>query len=83
MDCSFLRLAPIKVEIVRYDPLAVIFRNVIGDGEIEIMKNISLPNLTISRVQDPATGEAVLTKYRISKKFFLILILFKFFKCLD
>ena len=68
MDCSFLRLAPIKVEIVRYDPLAVIFRNVIGDGEIEIMKNISLPNLTISRVQDPATGEAVLTKYRISKK---------------
>nr|CAD2192638.1 unnamed protein product [Meloidogyne enterolobii] len=67
MDCSFLRLAPIKVEIVRYDPLAVIFRNVIGDGEIEIMKNISLPNLTISRVQDPATGEAVLTKYRISK----------------
>ncbi|CAK5047418.1 unnamed protein product [Meloidogyne enterolobii] len=69
MDCSFLRLAPIKVEIVRFEPLAVIFRNVIGDEEIEIMQNIALKRLMIARVQNAATGEAMLSKYRISKKF--------------
>uniref|UniRef100_A0A914N320 Fe2OG dioxygenase domain-containing protein n=1 Tax=Meloidogyne incognita TaxID=6306 RepID=A0A914N320_MELIC len=45
MDRPFLRLAPIKVEIIRFEPLAVIFRNVVYDEEIEIMQNISLPRL--------------------------------------
>uniref|UniRef100_A0A914LRH9 procollagen-proline 4-dioxygenase n=1 Tax=Meloidogyne incognita TaxID=6306 RepID=A0A914LRH9_MELIC len=61
MDRPFLRLAPIKVEIVRYEPLAVIFRNVIGDGEIEIMQNLSLKELHRSMF------EGKISNFRISK----------------
>jgi prolyl 4-hydroxylase len=35
MDRPYLLLAPFKVEIVRFNPLAVLFRNVINDEEIE------------------------------------------------
>lgn len=38
----FLKLAPIKVEIIHFDPLVVIFRNIISDGEIDFVKNFSL-----------------------------------------
>jgi len=70
VDRPFLRLAPIKVEIIRFEPLAVIFRNVVYDEEIEIMQNVSLPKLNRSSFQDPITGDSYLSKYRISKKFF-------------
>uniref|UniRef100_A0A914KV50 Fe2OG dioxygenase domain-containing protein n=1 Tax=Meloidogyne incognita TaxID=6306 RepID=A0A914KV50_MELIC len=67
VDRPFLRLAPIKVEIIRFEPLAVIFRNVVYDEEIEIMQNVSLPKLNRSSFQDPITGDSYLSKYRISK----------------
>nr|CAD2203874.1 unnamed protein product [Meloidogyne enterolobii] len=53
MDRPFLRLAPIKVEIIRFEPLAVIFRNIIADEEIEILKKLSKPKLRQAKVQDP------------------------------
>uniref|UniRef100_A0A914M441 Prolyl 4-hydroxylase peptide-substrate-binding domain-containing protein n=1 Tax=Meloidogyne incognita TaxID=6306 RepID=A0A914M441_MELIC len=62
MDHPFLRLAPIKVEIIRFEPLAVIFRHVVFDEEIEIMQNISLPKLFISPF-----GNKNVSKFRISK----------------
>uniref|UniRef100_A0A914LB53 procollagen-proline 4-dioxygenase n=1 Tax=Meloidogyne incognita TaxID=6306 RepID=A0A914LB53_MELIC len=67
MDRSFLRLAPIKVEIIRFEPLAVIFRNVVADEEIEILKRLSMPKMTISKVQHLKTGEPIIAPYRISK----------------
>uniref|UniRef100_A0A1I8BIP4 Fe2OG dioxygenase domain-containing protein n=1 Tax=Meloidogyne hapla TaxID=6305 RepID=A0A1I8BIP4_MELHA len=67
MDRLFLRLAPIKVEIIRLEPLAVIFRNVIADNEIKIMQNLSLPKLYRSMVQNPKNGEPMFASYRISK----------------
>ena len=83
MDRPFLRLAPIKVEIIRFEPLAVIFRNIVYDEEIEIMQNISLPKLQRSLLINYSTGVSSPSRYRVSKKFSLkyipILILFSFF----
>jgi hypothetical protein len=51
MDRPFLRLAPIKVEIMRFNPLAVFFRNVISDEEIERIKELARPKLARATVQ--------------------------------
>lgn len=44
-DRPFLKLAPIKVEIVRYKPLAVLFRDVISDKEIAVIKKMATPKV--------------------------------------
>lgn len=44
-DRPYLKLAPIKVEIVRYSPLVVIFRNVISNDEIEVIKTLATPKV--------------------------------------
>ena len=41
-DKPYLKLAPIKVEIVHQHPLAVMFRGVITDGEIEQVQKMAL-----------------------------------------
>ena len=69
MDRPFLRLAPIKVEIIHFEPLAVIFRNVVFDEEIKILKQLSMPKLSRALVHSAVTGEAIPAKFRISKKF--------------
>lgn len=40
-DHPYLLLAPFKVEIVRFDPLAVIFHDVISNEEISIIQEVS------------------------------------------
>lgn len=45
MDKPFLRLAPIKVEILRFDPLVVLFKQIISDYEIEVIKELSIPRV--------------------------------------
>ncbi|XP_017111744.1 prolyl 4-hydroxylase subunit alpha-1 [Drosophila elegans] len=42
---AFLRIAPLKVEILSLDPYIAIYHDVIYDSEISRMKNISLPLL--------------------------------------
>uniref|UniRef100_A0A914NAK4 Uncharacterized protein n=1 Tax=Meloidogyne incognita TaxID=6306 RepID=A0A914NAK4_MELIC len=66
MDRPFLRLAPIKVEIIRFEPLAVIFRNIIADEEIEIIKNKALPKLLRFAILDSITQKPMFTKSRTS-----------------
>lgn len=44
-DRPFLRLAPFKVEIVRFNPLAVLFRNVVTDEEIERIQELAKPKV--------------------------------------
>ncbi|CAK5065249.1 unnamed protein product [Meloidogyne enterolobii] len=78
MDRPFLRLAPIKVEIIRFEPLAVIFRNVVFDEEIEIMQNISLPKLFISPF-----GRNNSSKFRISKRCYIFEIIYFIFLILS
>uniref|UniRef100_A0A1I8BZ65 procollagen-proline 4-dioxygenase n=1 Tax=Meloidogyne hapla TaxID=6305 RepID=A0A1I8BZ65_MELHA len=71
IDKPFLKLAPIKVEIVRYEPLAVLFRNVITDSEIETVKYIATPRLRRATVQNSQTGALEFASYRISKSAWL------------
>ncbi|VDM29874.1 unnamed protein product [Toxocara canis] len=45
MDRMFLKLAPIKVEILRFDPLVVLFKQIISDYEIEIVEKLATPRV--------------------------------------
>ena len=44
-DRPFLKLAPIKVEILRHDPLAVLFKEIISDHEISVIKDLATPRV--------------------------------------
>lgn len=70
-DKPFLKLAPIKVEIVRYEPLVVIFHQVISDYEISVVKELATPRLKRATVQNAKTGELEHANYRISKSAWL------------
>ncbi|CAI4231813.1 unnamed protein product [Auanema sp. JU1783] len=70
-DKPFLKLAPIKVEILRLDPLAVLFKEVISDYEISVVKELASPKLKRATVQNSVTGELETASYRISKSAWL------------
>jgi prolyl 4-hydroxylase len=70
-DRDFLRLAPIKVEILHLNPLVVLFREVISDYEISIIKELATPKLRRATVQNSKTGELETASYRISKSAWL------------
>ncbi|KAL3115904.1 hypothetical protein niasHT_007204 [Heterodera trifolii] len=70
-DRPFLRLAPFKVEIVRFNPLAVLFRNVVTDEEIERIQELAKPKLARATVQNSQTGKLETASYRISKSAWL------------
>ncbi len=44
-DRPFLRLAPIKTEVLRFRPLTAIFRNVISEYEISVVKALATPQV--------------------------------------
>lgn len=71
MDRPYLRLAPFKIEIVRFNPLAVLFRNVLNDEEIERIKELAKPKLARATVQNSQTGKLETASYRISKSAWL------------
>uniref|UniRef100_A0A1I7Y5P8 procollagen-proline 4-dioxygenase n=1 Tax=Steinernema glaseri TaxID=37863 RepID=A0A1I7Y5P8_9BILA len=71
MDRPFLKLAPIKVEIVRFDPLAVLFKEVISDYEISVVQQLATPKLRRATVQNAKTGALEHASYRISKSAWL------------
>ncbi|VDN54898.1 unnamed protein product [Dracunculus medinensis] len=70
-DRPYLLLAPFKVEIMRFNPLAVIFRNVISDEEIDIIQEMAQPLLKRATVQNSVTGQLETASYRISKSTWL------------
>lgn len=67
----FLRIAPIKMEMMYLNPDIVIFHDVISDGEIETVKKMARPRFKRAVVHDPKTGELVPAHYRISKSSWL------------
>lgn len=71
MDQPYLRLAPFKVEILRFNPLAVLFRNTISDEEIKQIQELSKPKLARATVQNSETGKLETASYRISKSAWL------------
>ncbi|KAK6014530.1 tetratricopeptide repeat protein [Ostertagia ostertagi] len=58
-DRPFLVYAPIKVEIKRFNPLAVLFKEVISDEEIKVLEELAIPRLARATVHDSATGKLV------------------------
>jgi prolyl 4-hydroxylase len=69
-DKPFLRLAPIKAEIVHWKPKMILFRQVVSDEEIEIIKEMATPRLKRATVKD-RHGTLVTVQYRIAKSAWL------------
>ncbi|CAD5215722.1 unnamed protein product [Bursaphelenchus okinawaensis] len=70
-DRPYLILAPFKIEILRYNPLAVLFKDVISDDEVEIIQSLASPKLARATVQNSETGKLETASYRISKSSWL------------
>ncbi|KHN73640.1 Prolyl 4-hydroxylase subunit alpha-1 [Toxocara canis] len=71
MDRPYLYLAPFKVQIMRFNPLVVLFIDVISDEEVEMIQLIAKPRLKRATVQNSRTGELETATYRISKSAWL------------
>ncbi|VDK66543.1 unnamed protein product [Onchocerca ochengi] len=67
MDRPFLRLAPFKIEILRFSPLVVLFLDVITDEEVKMIQMLATPKLRRATVQNSVTGELETASYRTSK----------------
>lgn len=48
MDRPYLRLAPIKVEIARLNPMAVLFHDIMSDEEARIIEMLAIPKVSIT-----------------------------------
>uniref|UniRef100_A0A915PJ34 procollagen-proline 4-dioxygenase n=1 Tax=Setaria digitata TaxID=48799 RepID=A0A915PJ34_9BILA len=71
MDRPFLRLAPFKLEILRFNPLVVLFYDVIADEEVTMIQMLATPRLRRATVQNSVTGELETASYRTSKSAWL------------
>jgi len=71
MDRPYLRLAPFKVEILRFNPLGVLFHSVMSDAEVEQIQGLAKPKLARATVQNSVTGQLETASYRISKSAWL------------
>lgn len=70
-DRPYLKLAGIKVEIVHLKPMVVIFREVLSDREIEIIKDVATPMLQRATVFNRYTNKLEHAEYRITKSAWL------------
>ncbi|XP_067948072.1 prolyl 4-hydroxylase subunit alpha-1-like [Watersipora subatra] len=66
-----LLLAPVKVEELYKSPDILLYHDVISDGEIEMVKNLSTPILKRATVNDPNTGRLIYSSYRVSRSSWL------------
>jgi hypothetical protein len=60
-DRPYLKLAPIKVEIVYLSPMVALFRDVVSDYEISVIKELAQPRVSLVHLN------AVLQHTQISK----------------
>lgn len=67
----FLKIAPIKVEMMYLNPDIYVFYDVLSDDEIDTIKEMARPRFKRAVVHDPKTGELVPANYRISKSAWL------------
>lgn len=66
-----LILKPVKAEIIRLNPSAVIFHDLISDDEISLIKRLSFPELKRATVHNMQTGKLEFAKYRVQKSAWL------------
>nr|XP_018912414.1 PREDICTED: prolyl 4-hydroxylase subunit alpha-1 [Bemisia tabaci]XP_018912415.1 PREDICTED: prolyl 4-hydroxylase subunit alpha-1 [Bemisia tabaci] len=67
----YLLIGPLKEEEAYLDPRIVLYREVISDSEIEVIKKMSIPRLRRATVQNYKTGALETANYRISKSAWL------------
>ncbi|XP_042891211.1 prolyl 4-hydroxylase subunit alpha-1-like isoform X2 [Penaeus japonicus] len=68
---AYLRLSPVKTEIVHIHPTISIYHDVLTDGEIAVIKELATPTFKRATVQNYKTGELETASYRISKSSWL------------
>jgi len=67
----FLKIGPLKEEEAFLKPRIVLYRDVLTDDEIEVIKKLAQPRLKRATVQNYKTGELETAHYRISKSAWL------------
>ncbi|XP_039282537.1 prolyl 4-hydroxylase subunit alpha-2-like [Nilaparvata lugens] len=68
----FLRIAPLKEEEAYLDPRIVLYRDVIYDGEIDVIKKLALPRLQRATVRASKRAVVIPVSHRISKSAVLL-----------
>ncbi|XP_069159184.1 prolyl 4-hydroxylase subunit alpha-1 isoform X1 [Procambarus clarkii] len=68
---EFLRISPVKTEMVHINPTVYIYYDVLSDSEIAVIKELATPNFKRATVQNYKTGELETASYRISKSSWL------------
>jgi prolyl 4-hydroxylase len=53
------------------EPMAVLFKNVVSDSEMQVVKTLATPRLNRATVQNAKTGQLEFANYRISKSAWL------------
>lgn len=70
-NVPFLRLMPLKEEEAYLEPRIILYRDVMYDSEIDLIKKMAQPRLRRATVQNYKTGELEVANYRISKSAWL------------
>jgi len=70
-DIPFLKLAPIKAEVLHLKPKLILFRQILSEDEVVIIKELAGPRLARATVQNSETGNLETASYRISKSAWL------------
>lgn len=63
----FLRLAPLKMEILHVNPYMVLFHDIISEREIDHLKKLARPNLKRATVYNEQKDRSVVVSGRTSK----------------
>lgn len=63
----FLRIAPVKEELVHDDPKIWLYHDVVTEKQVQMMKDLASPKLKRAIVRSPITGKYETADYRISK----------------
>ncbi|KAH8311401.1 hypothetical protein KR044_006108 [Drosophila immigrans] len=66
-NSPFLRLAPLKMELIGLDPYMVLYHDVISPREISELQSMAVPSLKRATVFQYATGRNSVVKTRTSK----------------
>ncbi|XP_061396397.1 prolyl 4-hydroxylase subunit alpha-1-like [Musca vetustissima] len=64
---AFLRIAPLKMEILRLEPYMVLFHDIISDQEILDLQTLARPNLKRATVYSKSESKSVVADKRTSK----------------
>lgn len=68
---DYLKIGPVKAELVHINPTLYIYHDVLSDQEISVIKELATPMFRRATVQNYKTGELETASYRISKSSWL------------